>query len=199
MKRWYGAAEIHQAAEGFGIELDGKPLKTPAKRPLRVPAESLARAIAEEWDSQDCVVAPATMPLMRLATTAIDRIAPDRTPVLANLSAYAESDLVCFRADHPPGLVERQTACWQPLVTWVALEHNAPLAVTTGVMPREQPQPAIRALEKILDPLDGFHLVALHAVATQTGSLVIALALSAGHLTGEEAFQRRRAGRSLVP
>ncbi len=188
MKRWYREAGIHQVPEDFGIELDGKPLRTPAKRPLRVPAESLARAIAGEWDSQDGVVAPATMPLMRLAATAIDRIAPDSTPVRANLSAYARSDLVCFRADHPSGLVERQTACWQPLVTWAALKHDAALVVTSGVMPREQPQPTILALERVLDPLDSFRLVALHTVATQTGSLVIALALLAGHLTGEEAF-----------
>ncbi len=188
MKRWYRATGIDQAPEDFGIELDGKPLRTPSKRPLRVPTETLARAIAGEWDGQDGVVAPATMPLTRLAATAIDRIAPDSTLVLANLAAYARSDLVCFRADHPSGLVERQTACWQPLVTWAALKHDAALAVTTGVMPREQPQPAILALEKVLDPLDSFRLVALHTVATQTGSLVIALALLDGHLTGEEAF-----------
>ena len=188
MNRWYRAPGVHQAPEGFGIELDGKPLRTPAKQPLRVPSEALARAIAREWDSQDGVVVPATMPLMRLAATAIDRIAPDNTPVLANLCAYARSDLVCFRADHPSGLVERQTACWQPLVTWAAFKHDAALAVTTGVMPQEQPQPTILALEKVLVPLDSFRLVALHTVATQTGSLVIALALLDGHLTGEEAF-----------
>ena len=104
------------------------------------------------------------------------------------LSAYGRSDLVCFRADHPEALVERQTACWQPLVNWIALRHDAVLAVTTGVMPLEQPRAAVLALERVLDPLDCFHLVVLHTVATQTGSLVIALALLAGRLTGEEAF-----------
>lgn len=188
MKRRYAASGIAGSEGDYPVELDGRPVMTPAHHPLRVPSRTLGDAIAGEWACQGDRIDPSTMPLMRLAATAIDRVAPDPARVIADLVAWGDSDLVCFRADHPVELVRRQGACWQPLVDWIAAEHGAALAVTTGIMPLEQPPESSLALRSVLTGLDSFRLVAVHSVASATGSLVIALALLAGRLDAAEAF-----------
>ena len=189
MKRWYAAAGVAGSEGHYRIELDGRPVMTPARRPLRLPSRPLGDAIAGEWTCQGDRIDPGAMPLMRLASTAIDRVAPDPARVIADLVAWGMSDLVCFRADHPVELMRRQVASWQPLVDWVAAEHGAALAVTTGIMPLEQPPESINALRSVVEDLDSFHLVAVHSITNATGSLVIALALLAGRLGAGEAFR----------
>ena len=189
MKRRYADTGVAGREGDFRIELDGRPVMTPARHPLRVPSKPLGDAIAGEWACQGDRIDPLTMPMMRLASTAIDRVAPEPARVIAGLLAWGMSDLVCFRADHPVELVSRQVACWQPLVDWIAAEHGAALAVTTGIMPLEQPPESINAFRSVVEDLDSFHLVAIHSIASATGSLVIALALLAGRLGAGEAFR----------
>ncbi len=189
MKRRYAASGVVGSEGDYRVELDGRPVTTPARQLLRVPSKPLGDAIAGEWAGQGQCIDPAAMPLMRLAATAIDRVAPDPARVMAGLVAWGMSDLVCYRADHPVELIRRQAVCWQPLVDWIAAEHGAALAVTTGVMPLEQSPEAINALRSVVEGLDSFHLVAVHSIASATGSLVIALALLAGRLGAGEAFR----------
>ena len=134
MKRFYKQAEPLESASGHGVALDRRPVKTPGKRELIVPKRVLAAAIAEEWNAQEGEIRPATMPLTRLATTAIDRVATRREAVIEETANYAGTDLVCYRAAHPPALAARQQAVWQPLIDWAALRYDAPLAITTGVI-----------------------------------------------------------------
>ncbi len=188
MKRRYAAVAVAGNEGDYRIELDGRPVMTPARQLLSIPSRPLGDAIAGEWACQADRIDPVTMPLMRLAATAIDRVAGDPERVVAGLLAWGMSDLVCFRSDHPVELVRRQEARWQPLVDWVAAEHAASLAVTSGIMPQEQSPEAILALRSVLADLDSFRLVAVHSVANTTGSLVIALALLAGRLGAQEAF-----------
>ncbi len=54
-------------------------------------------------------VDPARMPLTRLANAAIDAVADNRDAVIEEVAKYLGSDLVCYRAEAPAGLVERQT------------------------------------------------------------------------------------------
>ncbi len=188
MKRRYTAAGVSGSEGDYRVELDGRSVTTPAHHPLRVPSRPLGEAIAREWACQEERIDPSTMPLMRLAATAIDSVAPDPARVVDGIVAWGKSDLVCFRADHPRELVRRQEACWQPLLDWAAAEHGAALAVTTGIMPLEQPPDSIHALRSAVEELDSFRLVAVHSVASATGSLVIALALLDGRLDAPEAF-----------
>ena len=189
MKRRYAAVRVAGREGDFRVELDSRPLMTPARRRLSVPSRPLCEAIAGEWASQGSAIDPATMPLMRLAATAIDRVAGDPAPVIDDLVAWGGSDLVCFRAEHPVELVRRQEACWQPLVVWIAAEHDVTLAVTTGIMPLDQSPDSIFAFRSVLEDLDSFCLVAVHDVTSATGSLVIALALLGGRLDAEGAFR----------
>ncbi len=188
MKRVYKQVATRRAEAGWGVALDGRPLRTPAKHELTVPSETLAAAIAAEWDAQAPDIRPHTMPLTRLAATAIDRTAAKRGEIVAEIANYAGTDLVCYRAEHPPALAARQAAAWQPLIDWAAGRYDAGLAVTAGIVPQPQSPAALNAFAAAVGSQDDFRLTALQAVTASCGSLVIALALLEGRLDAAAAF-----------
>jgi chaperone required for assembly of F1-ATPase len=188
MKRFYQKAEPAKRAGGYAITLDGKPIKTPGRRDLLVPSEALAAAIAEEWNAQATEVRAAKMPLTRFATTTVDRVATQRDAIIRQTADYAGTDLVCYRATHPPELAARQQAVWQPLIDWAVLRYDAPLVVTSGVIPKSQSEESLRAFASAVAEHDDFALAALHVATAACGSLVIGLALTQGHLDAEGAF-----------
>ena len=188
MKRVYTRVETRAAEGGWSIALDGKSMRTPGKNGLVVPSQALAAAIAAEWDAQQTEIRPATMPLTRLAATAIDHTAMQRDRVVAETADYAGTDLVCYRADHPPALAARQHAAWQPLIDWATLRYDAALAVTSGVIPTAQSPATLNAFARAVAALDDFRLTALHTLTASCGSLVVALALLEGRIDAETAF-----------
>jgi chaperone required for assembly of F1-ATPase len=188
VKRFYKQAEPLESERGHRVALDRRPVKTPGKRDLIVPNGTLAAAIADEWDAQEVEIRPATMPLTRLAATAIDRVATQRKAIVQQTANYADTDLVCYRATHPPALAARQQAVWQPLIDWAVLRYDAPLVVTTGVIPKGQPAASLRAFAAAVAEQDDFALTALHVATAASGSLVIGLALQEGQLDAPEAF-----------
>jgi chaperone required for assembly of F1-ATPase len=189
MKRFYRRAAIDPVAGGFAVTLDGKPMRTPAKAAFVVESRALAEAVAAEWQAQGDRVEPDTMPLTRLASTAIDLVAPRHAEVVAMIAKYAATDLVCYRADGPPELVARQDRTWQPLVDWVRERHGAPLEVATGIMPCAQPAASLAALAACVAARDHWALAALNLATAACGSLVVALALAEGMLDAEAAFE----------
>ncbi len=174
---------------GWEIRLDGKPVRSPAGQPLLLPTAALARAIAEEWAAQAERADPRSMPLMRLAATACDRIPAHRAGVIDELMRFADSDLVCYRATGPAPLVQRQVRIWQPLVDWVAVTYDAPLHVTAGLMPCAQPDSVLAALRRALEALAAAELGGLGVLTGVLGSLVIALALKDGRIDAGQAFE----------
>jgi chaperone required for assembly of F1-ATPase len=189
MKRIYREVRVAPTGGGWSIWLDARTLQTPARQPLVLPRRGLAEAIAAEWDAQTEKVVPATMPLMRLAATALDRMAAQRGQAIDEIVGYAKTDLVCYRAERPVELAARQNACWQPLIDWVTLRFDAPLVVTTGVVPKAQTEAAIAAIRAAVTALDPLWLTALHSATTACGSIVIGLALVERRLDAEGAWQ----------
>lgn len=188
MKRFYRSAGVTETPEGFGVVLDEKPVRTPAKRPLAVPTRALAEAIAAEWLAQGESVDPRQLPLTRLASIALDLVAPRREAVVAEVVKYAGTDLVCYRAAEPPELAARQHAAWQPLIDWVALRFDAPLTVTASILPVPQAPATLKAFEAAAAAYDSHRLAALHLATAACGSLVVALAMIEGRLDAEAAF-----------
>lgn len=187
-KRFYEDAAAVAVAEGFAIELDGRPVRTPMGKPLVLPARSLAEAIAAEWRDQGDAIDPHSMPLSGLANTAIDRVGQDRQTVLDSVLSFAETDLLCYRAEQPNDLVSRQAAGWQPLLDWAGESFGAQLRVTTGVLPVDQPAEALRALTEKLYGLDDMELTAVASLAAACGSLILALAVAEERIDHEQAF-----------
>jgi chaperone required for assembly of F1-ATPase len=187
-KRFYKAAVAASRGDGHGVLLDGRPARTPAKAELRLPTRALAEAVAAEWDAQTSHVDPATMPLTRLANTAIDGVARREADVRADIAKFAGSDLLCYRAGGPSELVARQSAAWDPVLEWVAATLGIRLILAEGVMPVHQAPEAMAAVARALEPHRAFALAALHTMTTLTGSALLALAVVARRLSAEEAW-----------
>ncbi len=188
-RRFYKAVSVVSAPGGYGVRLDGRALKTPARRPLVVPGQALAAAIAEEWDCQGETLDPRTMRLTRLANTAIDRVAGERAPVIDEIARYGQSDLLCYRAVSPASLRARQDAGWQPLLDWAAEHLGAALRVADGVVPIEQDPAALARLRAEVAVLDALALTAFRELVGLSGSLVLALAVLHRHLEAEAGWE----------
>ena len=174
MKRFW--TDVSVDAER-GVRLDGKPVRTPGRLPLVLPNAALAEAVADEWRSVAGEIDPRAMPLTGLANAAIERIPADPALFAANLAAYAESDLLCYRADAPPELVARQAAAWDPPLAWATQRYDVHFGIAIGVMHQPQPDATIERLAVAVAARDPFELAGLSPVVTITGSLVLGLAL----------------------
>lgn len=184
MKRFYKQVSVEDGA----ILLDGRPVRTPARAPLILPSPALADAIAAEWRAQGEEVDPRSMPLTGLANAAIDRVAPDPAAFARPLAAYAESDLLCYRADAPAELVARQAEAWDPVLDWARGRYDVHFTVTRGVIHVPQPPATVARLGEALLARDAFALATMAPLVTIGGSLVAALALAEGEVEAEHAF-----------
>jgi chaperone required for assembly of F1-ATPase len=187
MKRFYKTVATVAVDGGFGITLDGKALKTPAKAPLVLPTAALAQAIADEWDAQVDTIKPHRMRLMQLASTALDRVSIHQLAVVEEAAGYAASDLLCYRAEAPRELVAREAQLWQPLLDWAMVRFDAPLAVTSGIVHVDQPVASLKALRAVLLGLDPLALTAVADLTAACGSLVLALAVWDGRIDTDTA------------
>ncbi|THD85206.1 ATPase [Aliigemmobacter aestuarii] len=191
-KRFWKTATAEPCEGGFTVRLDGRPVKTPAKAPLVVPTRALAEAIAAEWNAQDGVVRPETMPCTRTANSAIDKVRVQFADVAGMIAAYGASDLLCYRAEEPEGLVIRQKTGWDPLLDWAHDTQNAPLKTGIGVIPVPQDAASLDALAQRVRSTTAFELAALHDLVAISGSLVLGLAVIDGRLSAEEAWTLSR-------
>lgn len=189
MKRFWKDVSVSQEGEGWGIQLDGGPVKTPARAPLRVPVRALADAITSEWRGVHKTIDPRAMPLTGLANAAIDRVAPDRQAFAKDLAKYAEADLACYRAEGPRGLVERQKEAWDALLAWARRRYDVDFVTTAGLMHVAQPAATVERLSHAVTALDAFRLAGLSPLVTVGGSLVAALAVLERAMTPEAAWE----------
>jgi chaperone required for assembly of F1-ATPase len=187
MKRFYQKTGVDAAEGGFRVLLDGRSLKTPAKRTLLLPVEGLARAVAEEWAAQTGEIQPDLMPITRMATTANDRMPALRAAAIDDVATYAGTDLVCYRAAGPDLLVRRQQDAWQPALDWMTRRYDIAFEVTTGLLPVPQPEHTLERVRSAVEAIDDWPLVGLHAATTSLGSVVLALALWHGELAANQA------------
>lgn len=187
-RRFYETAATAAVADGYAVRLDDKPIRTPARRMLAAPTLALAEAIAAEWQAQKDVIDPAKIPLTRLANAIIDGVADAPQPVAAEIAKYLASDLLLCRAAAPPGLVERQTHHWDPILAWARQALGADFKLGEGVVHVAQPEAALAAARAAI-PLEPWRLGAVHAMTTLTGSALIALAVARGALSADAAWQ----------
>ena len=195
MRRVWTRAAAVSSGDGWGVTLDGAPLRLPSGPPLQVPQAALAVAVAAEWQAAGVETGEmdyTDVPLTRLAGTAQLRIVPDPAPTAAAIAAYGETDLLCYRAITPPALVERQDTAWRPWLDWSRLTLGAALTVTTGIMHVTQHPAALAALRRAVAMESGWVLAGMGIAVPALGSLVLGLALTHGELSAAEAYELSR-------
>lgn len=194
MKRFWDRATVLAEDEGsYSVRLDGRPVRLPGGTPLRVGSPAMAEAVAGEWNAvgggaKGGEMRMEELPLTRLLGTAQERIAPDPAPMVEGLARYGETDLLCYRADEAR-LAEQQAAEWQPLLDWLAVQHDVPLRVTSGIMPVAQDAEALAALRRTVGAHSAEELAALGTLVPSLGSIVLALAVTGRRIGAEEAHR----------
>ncbi|MEM9788756.1 MAG: ATP12 family protein, partial [Pseudomonadota bacterium] len=175
-KRFWKDTTAVETDGGWTIQLDGRSVKTPAKAGLIVPTHAMATAIAAEWDAQEDVVDPTSMPFTRSANAAIDKVATQKSEVADMLAAYGDADLLCYRADAPAELIARQAEAWDPYLDWAASNLGARLVTRTGIMHESQDGEALKRLSDRVHALSEFELAAFHDLVSLSGSLILGFA-----------------------
>lgn len=187
-KRFYKTVDVSRQGDQFAILLDGKPVRTPARGDLAVGCEALAREIAAEWSTQGAKIDPSTMPMTKRANTALDRVKRRETDVAADIVSYAGTDLLCYRADTPQALVDKQRMHWDPVLDWARRGLGASFEVQTGITHVTQPEASLDIVRQTLHACDFYALTPLHTITTMTGSALLALALAEGTLQPDSAW-----------
>jgi chaperone required for assembly of F1-ATPase len=189
-KKFYETVTVAETEGGYGVYLDGKPVRTPGRRALILPTVAAAQIVADEFSRQKDVINPAKMPATRLANTAVDGVADDSQAVVEDLLRFASSDMLFYRAEGPAALVRRQSESWDPLIDWASSALSAHFILAQGVMPVTQPREALAALGVHINAFSNpVALAALHAMTTLTGSAILALAIARGEIGVQEGWK----------
>ncbi|MEM9755168.1 MAG: ATP12 family protein [Pseudomonadota bacterium] len=188
-RRFWTSVTLDQTAEGWLVLLDGRTIKTPGRRTLRMPSAPMAEAVAKEWAAQDEVIDPTTMPVTRSVNSALDQTGPARAAVIDMLAAYAETDLTCHRADRPPALVARQAAAWDPVLAWSAKTLDAPFTPVAGIVAADQPAASLGRIHAAVADYGDFGLTGLHDLVVHSGSVLIGLAVAAGEINVSDGWR----------
>jgi chaperone required for assembly of F1-ATPase len=186
-RRFYQQAKVEEVDGEFRVVLDGRLVKTPARRTLATPKRALAQALAAEWNAQRDVIDPAKMPLTRLVNTIVDGVVEAPSAVAAEVERYLACDLVFYRAPGPAGLVTRQAKAWDPVLAWVRETLGVDFVLAQGIAFVAQPAQSLAAAGSAI-PTDPWRLGAVHAVTTLTGSALLAIALARGGLSVDAAW-----------
>jgi chaperone required for assembly of F1-ATPase len=188
VKRFYKTVQVAPRDGKYAIQLDAHELKTPAKNPLHLASAALAEQVAAEWEAQDENIDTLAMPVMRLVSTALDRVALEPEATAEAFAAYGMSDLLFYRAAHPERLVARQKTAWDPLLEWARTRFDMSFQVTQSILPIEQAaQNKARFAE--LAHGDVLRLTGLAHCAALLGSAILALALDEQHISAQQAYE----------
>ena len=181
LRRFYSEVAVVPVENGFNVQLDGKPLRTPEQNSLVLPTLSLGEALADEWRRAVEHVDPQTMPYTKLAFTAVDRVSPHREAVVEQISAYANADVVCYRATEPGDLKKRQEDDWDPVLEWAQSKFNVAIRTGEGISHFSQEHDTLCALTSAFSDRSSFYLAALHTLVANSSSLILSLAVAAGN------------------
>lgn len=187
-KRFYASVATTAIERGFGVVLDGRPIKTPAKSQVIVPTLALAEALAADWQAQGERIDPATMPLTRIVNTTLDAVTPNIEAVRADLVAFAGSDALCYRATEPEALAEQQAQAWDPILDWAATTLGATFMTQRGIVHVEQPEATLAAIARAVETNSAWEIAPIHVITTLTGSVVLALAVAHQAISTDDAW-----------
>ncbi|MEP7240692.1 MAG: ATP12 family protein [Devosia sp.] len=188
-KRFYKEAAVQPAEGGFAVGLDGRVPRTPGMKPVIVPHEALAAAMAAEWAAQAEFIDPQTMPLVRIVNSAVEAGEDSVPERRAEIVKYAGNDLLLYRAEGPEGLVRRQEELWDAALVALARQFGVSFQPTIGIVHQPQPPATLARLGAALEDETLLPLTAMNAITSITGSGLLALAVRHRLLDPEGAWR----------
>jgi chaperone required for assembly of F1-ATPase len=191
-RRFYKTAHVEPVDNGFAVQLDGRPVRSPKGAALAVPKRALADKIAAEWAGQGDTLDLIGMGLTRLAHTALDLEPAAAEALAAEQARFAGSDLLCYREAAHSGLAAEEALAWDPWLQWAERELQAPLHPVSGIIHRPQPENSLQRVQALAAELDPFALTGLGYATALFGSAVLAFAVQRGALDAAEAYELSR-------
>ena len=192
MKRFYKLVSTQKTENGLLITLDGRPVKTALKKELLAPNENFANALVLEWSQQDDEINPDSMPLTQILSTKIDRVSHERDAMQNYVFKYLDTDLLCYRTDHPPELQTAQEEMWNPYLDWFEKQYGIKLETTFGLTALKQPENAHENVQSRIKEMNDDHFTALQLIVSTSGSIVLALAALNGDINAEKIYAAMR-------
>ncbi len=177
---------------GHAVRLDGRQLRGPKGSRTVLPTRALAEQVAEEWAGQGEILELAKMHATRLANTAIESTPPARDAIAQQIADYAASDLTCYFATEPAGLLARQQSLWAPILARAETDAGLRFVSAAGIAHQAQPPQTLARVKALALELDDFGLTGLAFGAPLFGSAVLAIALQRGWISGQQAFDLSR-------
>lgn len=190
--RFYKAVDIAVEGDGYSVRLDGRCPKTPGGVKLLLPTEAAARLVSNEWDAQEAKIDLPAMQFTQIAFAALDQVTPHQEAIVDELAAYGGSDLVCFFADEPLSLIEKQKTAWLSLHEWFQQTWQTKLETSQGIIAATQSPQTLDAIKQELIHQNAFQLASLHGLTKLSGSVILALAVAKGRLSADEAWSASR-------
>ncbi len=190
-KRFYTSVTTAKADNGFEVRLDGRPLKTPQKHNLFVTSEAVAEFIAAEWEAQQDTINPENMPITRLVNVSIELTPKNRDRLSEEARRYAATDLLCYRADDPLSLAERQAELWDPMLIWAA-ERGIKLETTDSLIAIDQPKTSLAKVKSYAASQNDLDLTLFVHLIAVFGSAILAMAVMERFITGQKGFTLSR-------
>lgn len=192
MKRFYKTVATGTDSSGYTVLLDGRPVKAPSGKLLAAPCEALAQELMKEWAAQDIEIVPDSMPLTQILTTRIDRVSREREAMSAAILKYLDTDLLCYRTDHPPALAQAQGEAWDPWLAWFERRFGTPLETTTGLRALRQDEALAERIREHVQAMDDDVFTVFQLVTALGGSMVLALAFMEDELSPAQLFEAIR-------
>ncbi len=190
---WQGTATI-AARDGFAVQLDGRGVKTPQGHALILPTQGLAELVAAEWAGVGEYVSYEDMPLTRLGFAAVDRMDTLVEETVTEVLRYVETDLLCYPSEYPSALQAREDAVWLPLLQWVNSELGLQFHQNKSLIHKPQPPDTVAKIQSLIESASAFERAGLMSAIPVYGSVILALCVWRGRLSGEAAFEASRIG-----
>jgi chaperone required for assembly of F1-ATPase len=191
-RRFYKDVGVVPVDDGFAVTLDGRRLRTPKGRPMSLPTRALAEQVAEEWATQGPTIEMAGMHATRLANTAVESVPDAREATAGQVAQFAGSDLVCYFAEGPEGLVARQEEGWGPILERAREDVGLAFVRASGIVHRAQPEETLARVRALALAADDFTLAGLAFGTALFGSAVLAIGVQRGWLSAAQAFELSR-------
>lgn len=187
LHRFYKQALTVQDNDAWMVHLDDRPLKTPEKNPLRISSKSIADKIVMEWDAQDKVISPETMPVHNIIVTSIDKSAPDiRQAIFNELHPYVGGDLIFYHAPDPVGLKNAQDQIWgKALDEFTALSGIKP-DITFDLVALKQSDDYHAYMTDFINQLSDINFTVFQLMTSLSGSPLSSFLFLHGKITAQE-------------
>ncbi len=193
-KRFWGGTATMEIEGGVSVTLDGRPVKTPRGQILVLPNVALAQLVEAEWAAVGEYVDYEAMPLTRLGFASVDRMGEVLDDTLAEVTRYSETDLLCYPAEYPAALQAREAEIWTPILSWIDAALDLQFQQNPTIIHQPQPKETIRRVQSLIANATPCEQAGIMLAIPLLGSVVLALALWRGHLSGEAAFNASRIG-----